>query len=64
MDILYTLGSFISFLGVIFLLVGFKNNFSRLNSTQKIGIILTFIGVVIPFFIGFINGFLTYATNA
>ncbi|MCU9816578.1 MULTISPECIES: hypothetical protein [Paraclostridium] len=61
MDILYTLGSFISFLGVIFLFIGFKNNFARLNSTQKTGIILTVIGVAIPFFIGFINGFLANA---
>lgn len=56
MNILYTL---VSFLGVIFLCIGFKNNFTRLNLTQKIGLILTFIGVVIPFFIGFINGFLS-----
>lgn len=58
MNILYILGSFISFLGVIFLLIGFKNNFSHLSSTQKTGIILTFIGVAIPFLIGFVKGFL------
>ena len=58
MDILYTLGSFVSFLGVIFLLIGFKKEFIRLNSIQKTGIILTFIGVAIPFLIGFVKGFL------
>jgi Kef-type K+ transport system membrane component KefB len=58
MDILYTIGSFVSFLGVIFLLIGFKKDFIRLNSVQKIGIILTSIGVAIPFLIGFVDGFL------
>ncbi|MDK2586818.1 hypothetical protein QOZ83_13215 [Romboutsia sedimentorum] len=58
MDILYILGSFISFLGVIFLLIGFKKDFIHLNSIQKTGIILTFIGVTIPFFIGFVDNFL------
>lgn len=58
MNILYILGSFVSFLGVIFLLIGFKKEFIRLNSIQKTGIILTFIGVAIPFLIGFIKGFL------
>lgn len=58
MEILYTLGSFVSFLGVIFLLIGFKKEFIHLNSIQKIGIILTFIGVAIPFLIGFVKGFL------
>ncbi|MEG0022477.1 MAG: hypothetical protein ACRCYC_00980 [Paraclostridium sp.] len=58
MDILYTLGSFTSFLGVIFLLIGFKKDFIRLNSIQKTGIILTFIGVAIPFLISFVDGFL------
>lgn len=58
MNILYILGSFISFLGVIFLLIGFKKDFIRLNSIQKTGIILTFIGVTIPFFIGFVDNFL------
>ena len=58
MDILYTLGSFVSFLGVIFLLIGFKKEFIRLNPIQKTGIILTFVGVAIPFLIGFVKGFL------
>lgn len=59
MNFLYTLGSFVSFLGVIFLLIGFKNDFNHLNSNQKTGIVLTSIGVAIPFLIGFVNGFLT-----
>ncbi len=59
MDILYDLGSVVSFLGVIFLLIGFKKDFIRLNSIQKTGIILTFIGVAIPFLIDFVYGFLT-----
>ena len=58
MDILYTIGSFVSCIGVIFLLIGFKKDFIRLNSVQKIGIILTSIGVAIPFLIGFVDGFL------
>ena len=59
MDIFYTLGSLLSFIGVIILLIGFKKDFIRLNSTQKTGIILTTLGVAVPFFIGFVNGFLT-----
>ena len=58
MDIFYTLGSLLSFIGVIILLIGFKKDFIRLNSTQKTGIILTTLGVAVPFFIGFVNGFL------
>lgn len=64
MDTLYTIGSFFSFLGSIMLLVGFKKNFNRLNSIQKTGIIFTFLGVVIPFLLGFINGFLSYSSNS
>ncbi len=59
MNFLYTLGSFVSFLGVIFLLIGFKKDFNHLNSNQKTGIVLTSIGVAIPFLISFVNGFLT-----
>ncbi|CEP48574.1 hypothetical protein [Paraclostridium sordellii] len=58
MDILYNIGSFISFLGIIFLLIGFKKDFINLKLIKKIGIILAFIGVEIHFFIGFADGFL------
>ena len=58
MDVLESLGSFIRFLGVIFLLIGFKKDFIHLDSMQKTGIILTFIGVAISLLIGFVNGFL------
>ena len=58
MNVLDNLGSFIRFLGVIFLLIGFKKDFIHLESIQKTWIILTFIGVAIPFLIGFVNGFL------
>ncbi|CEN93261.1 hypothetical protein UT300013_08710 [Paraclostridium sordellii] len=58
MDILYNIGSFISFLGIIFLLIGFKKDFIHLKLIKKIGIILAFIGVGIHFFIGFADGFL------
>jgi len=54
MTLIYVGGSFLSFLGIILLLVSFKN----LNVSQKLGIILTAIGVAIPFLIGIINGFL------
>lgn len=58
MDILYNIGSFISFVGVIFLLIGFKKDFIHLKSIKKIGITLAFIGVGIHFLIGFVDGFL------
>ncbi|CEQ21507.1 Uncharacterised protein [[Clostridium] sordellii] len=58
MDILYNIGSFISFVGVIFLLIGFKKDFIHLKSIKKIGITLAFIGVGIHFLIGFADGFL------
>lgn len=58
MTLIYVGGSFLSFLGIILLLVSFKYEFRNLNVSQKLGIILTAIGVVIPFLIGTINGFI------
>lgn len=56
MIFVYVVGSFLSFLGVILLIIAFKNDFKNLNSTQKLGIILTSVGVLIPFLMGTING--------
>lgn len=58
MGIIYIGGSFLSFLGIILLIISFKNEFKSLNVAQKLGIILTSIGIIIPFLFGAIGGFL------
>jgi pilus assembly protein TadC len=55
MNIIYVIGSCLSFLGVIILLTGFRKSFGALNLTQKLGIFITTIGFVVPFFVGFIS---------
>jgi len=60
MVVLYVIGSFLSFLGVIILLTGFRKSFGTLNLTQKLGIFITSIGVAVPFFVGCINGFINH----
>lgn len=55
MDSLYVIGGCLSFFGVIILLTGFRKNFGTLNLTQKLGISITSIGVVVPFFVAFIS---------
>lgn len=63
MEIIYVLMSFISFIGAIVLLFGFRNKFKSLTSTQKAGIVLVEIGTIIPFLIGITNGFIYGVMN-
>jgi len=53
MTAIYIGGSFLSFLGIILLIISFRKDFNKLNIVQKLGIVITTIGVVVPFFVGF-----------
>lgn len=58
MQALYIVCSFISFIGIIFLWTVLK--FRQLTGIQKLALILTALGIVIPVVAGFIDGFLQH----
>lgn len=60
MNTIYVLSSFISFIGAILLIISFYNKFKNLSLLQKISIILIVLGTVVPFIIGFVNGFINH----
>ena len=56
MQALYIIASFISFIGIISL--WFSLNYRQLKTNQKLALILTTLGIVVPMIAGFIDGFL------
>lgn len=60
MNTIYVLSSFISFIGVILLIISFRNTFKKLSLLQKTALILVILGTVVPFIIGFVNGFINH----
>ncbi|GAA0696902.1 hypothetical protein GCM10008904_01140 [Paraclostridium ghonii] len=64
MNTIYVIGYVLSFLGVIILLTGFRKDFKTLNTSQKLGITITTIAVIVPMFVGFIEGFINGVMNS
>lgn len=56
MQNLYIIASFVSFIGVISLWLLLK--LKQLTNAQRLALILTTIGIIVPIIAGFIDGFL------
>ncbi len=54
----YLCGSFLSVLGLIFLWIGLKKNFTRLSFIQQTGLLAVTLGIGITFFFNVISGIL------
>ena len=55
---IYIIGYYAAFIGIIILLTHAKRFFKKLNLLEKIGFIITSIGIIVPIVYGFIDGFL------
>lgn len=64
MNTIYVIGYVLSFLGVIILLTGFRKDFKTLNTSQKLGITITTIAVIVPFIVRFIDEFIKGFMNS
>ena len=49
---------FFATIGAVLLLVGFRNKFKTLSKSQKIGIVLVEVGILVPTLVDFTNGFI------
>ncbi|MFW3364994.1 hypothetical protein ACN2AU_10630 [Aerococcus viridans] len=53
---IYTIGYFVAFFGLLILLFDFKNIYSSLNTWSKFGFICLCIGLILPMIYGFFEG--------
>ena len=59
MDYVYILLSFLTSIGIILLICSFWEDFKKLNSFQKISLLIVYIAGLSPIVIGTIQGFLS-----
>jgi len=52
----YTVGFFFAFCGLLIMLFGIKNFYSNLNKWNRLGFILLCLGLILPMIYGFIDG--------
>ncbi len=55
---IYTIGYFIAFGGLMIMLFGFKDFYSKINKYNRFGFICLCLGLILPMIYGFIIGFL------
>ena len=58
MNKIFMIMSIISVIGIILVWCSFWENLKQLTVFQKTSLLITSVGILIPFIVGFINGFL------
>lgn len=55
---IYMIGYFVAFFGLIILLFGFKDFYGNLSKLNRFGFICLCLGLILPMIYGFISGFI------
>lgn len=61
---IYMIGYFVAFFGLIIMLVGFKDFYSKINKMNRFGFICLCLGLILPMIYGFVSGFVSGFINS
>lgn len=57
---IYMIGYFVAFVGLIIILFNFKDFYSKSTTMNRFGFICLSLGLILPMIYGFISAFLSY----